>query len=540
MHRGQHKISLGRLFCAALGIVGIVIAFSPRQGRSVMTMPQAFSAQDGSTPLNVGTGRQLFLDYQLVDTQQSENVTRVVNPPREIRRVVKSDRPWEALGIQGYSTVLDEGTVYKLYYLSMDLDGSLHCCLATSHDGINWEKPDLGLVDYPPSKHNTHNNILPISAAEGTVFIDPRPTAEKRYKFVHNREWPDPDDGGVYVAWSADGLHWQIPKQRVFPFTPDSQNVAFWDDEIQKYVVYMRGWNPGRVVVRAEMEDIEALWAYDESVQPFHIWGEDKIPVPSKELPTVLARDDQDPENLHIYTNAVVKYPFAPSVYLAFPGVYFHYTGDEWQSRTVNSSDGPFECQIAVSRDGIQWERVRQPYIAPDFYEGLDLRMICTAVGMVRRGPILYQYFCGLARSHGQHHVWPEDPQNAQEWADKDLGGIYLAVQRLDGFLSMDAAYTGGVLVTKPVVFRGNRLLLNINTAASGWAKVAILDEDSQPIPTFTTDECVAINGNYIDYEVAWKSGSNVSALADKPVRLQIAMRNTKLYAFQFTETPAP
>ena len=42
--------------------------------------------------------------------------------------------------------------------------------------------------------------------------------------------------------------------------------------------------------------------------------------------------------------------------------------------------------------------------------------------------------------------------------------------------------------------------------------------------------------GNEIDRRVTWKSGSDVSALAGKPVRLRFSMKDADLFSFQFTE----
>lgn len=42
--------------------------------------------------------------------------------------------------------------------------------------------------------------------------------------------------------------------------------------------------------------------------------------------------------------------------------------------------------------------------------------------------------------------------------------------QRLDGFVATEAAYTGGMLTTRPLRFHGNRLKLNIDTGAKHFA----------------------------------------------------------------------
>jgi hypothetical protein len=108
-------------------------------------------------------------------------------------------------------------------------------------------------------------------------------------------------------------------------------------------------------------------------------------------------------------------------------------------------------------------------------------------------------------------------------------------VQRFDGFISADTAYTGGELVTRPLTFEGNRLVLNIDTGATGYAQVGIADTNGQAIEGFGVDDCVYINGDFIDTEVEWLGkGTDVSSLAGKPVRLVFRSRGTKLYSMQF------
>ena len=486
---------------------------------------------NGDESVEIGSDRQLFLDDCLLDMERTRDVTRTMNPPQSIRRVLKPDQPWEALGFIFYASVVDDGNTVKLFHGSYDGEKKKHFSLATSKDGLHWKRPQLGLKEF---QGNKQNNILPIGAVEASVFLDPNAPPEKRYRLLFTKDWPDPDRAGVYVASSGDGIHWVTTPQRLLPFLPDSQPSAVWDEVLQKYVIYLRAWNPRRSVVRVEVSDLESPWPYDRSVSPRYHWGKDKIPTLSRELPMVMTPDEQDPENLHLYTSAVVRYPFAPSVYLAFPAAYLTYRGPDWKTRALTGNDGTFETQLATSRDGTTWKRWRQPYVPAGFHDGLDLRLVSMGQGMVRRGRLLYQYFVGWPHTHGRPSVWDSNLGDRAEWLKKDLGGIYAATQRVDGFISMDAAYTGGVLTTKPLRFEGNRLCLNLDTAGSGSAKVAILDADGAPIPGFTAADCEIINADAIDYQVQWRNGADIASLAGRPIRLQVTMRNTKLYAIQW------
>ena len=77
---------------------------------------------------------------------------------------------------------------------------------ATSHDGVRWGKPKLGLYEFEGSKEN---NIC--SRAWGSVLKDlAEEDPAKRYKFIS--KGPDRDQYGTYrdirLNFSSDGVHW--------------------------------------------------------------------------------------------------------------------------------------------------------------------------------------------------------------------------------------------------------------------------------------------------------------------------------------------
>ena len=137
-------------------------------------------------------------------------------------------------------------------------------------------------------------------------------------------------------------------------------------------------------------------------------------------------------------------------------------------------------------------------------------------------GDELWFYFAGL------------DVHHKEQYQKVSHGARGRAVLRLDGFISADAAYTGGEMTTVPLVFQGNRLQLNVDTSAGGVVRVEIQTEKGNPIKGFTASEADEINGNYIRKVVTWGGSDDVGALAGKPVKLRFVMRDTKLYSFQF------
>ncbi|WP_417387014.1 hypothetical protein [Gimesia sp.] len=499
----------------------------------LMYLPDSYADGERPETIQLSLGRQLFLDDRLLDPEMSEHVQRQYNTPHTLRRVLKQEMPWEALGFIFYCSVVDHDGTAMLYYGAYDSEKQKHFCLATSEDGLTWKRPELKLSDYQESKLN---NIFPFEAVEAGVFLDPHASAEKRFRLLHNRHWPDPARAGVYLSSSADGIHWEQSDVRLFPRVPDSQPSGCWDPQTQEYAVYLRAWDPKRSICRVAVKDIETPWPYDTQISPLHVWGKEKVATISRELPIVMRPDDRDPENVQLYTSNVFRYPWAENAYFAFPAAYFLYHGPQLKERALNRNDGAFDVQLAVSRDGIHWDRQRDAWIQPEFIDDLQLQLVSMGTGMIRRGRELHQYFVGWPHTHGRPVVWDRDLKNRAEWLKRDLGGIYCATSRLDGFVSMDAGNETGVLTTNPLTITGSQLKLNIDVSGTGIAAVAVLDAAGNAIPGFTAADCEAIHADSVDFPVKWSSGHQLKELAGKSIRLQFQLRHTKLYAMEFTE----
>jgi hypothetical protein len=108
------------------------------------------------------------------------------------------------------------------------------------------------------------------------------------------------------------------------------------------------------------------------------------------------------------------------------------------------------------------------------------------------------------------------------------------AILRVDGFVSADAAYTGGELVTPLLTFAGSNLELNVDPGAGGSIRVELLDASDQPIQGFSREEATALYENHVCLPVTWRAKRSVASLAGKPIKIRFLMRDCRLYAFQF------
>lgn len=89
-------------------------------------------------------------------------------------------------------------------------------------------------------------------------------------------------------------------------------------------------------------------------------------------------------------------------------------------------------------------------------------------------------------------------------------------------------------MITKPLTFTGRHLMLNFATSAAGSIRVEMQTPQGEPVRGFALADCAELFGDAIDRPVAWKQGSDLSALAGKPVRVRFALADADLYALQF------
>ena len=466
----------------------------------------AVAGQAEERSVRVDSRRELFLDYHLID--KLDGARLVLQRPKDEGVVFKFDQPWEGLWA-GCATVIKDGDSYRLYYRgvpkSADLSELEVTCVAYSDDGVDWTRPTLGRFEVQGTREN--NVILhgpPPFSHNFSPFLDTRPgvPASERYKATagHSR-W-----GGLFVFVSGDGLQWR--KMSAQPAIPlpgafDSQNVAFWSESEGNYVCYFRTWTDEvRRVSRALSKDF-VNWS--EPVRMEYRCG--SVPAPLEQ----------------IYTNQTHPYFRAPHIYIALamrflPGRQVISVEEaralKVEPRLVNDcSDGV----LMSTRGGAFYDRTfMEGFIRPGIgAEHWTSEANFPALGVVPTGKNEMSLYGNCN-------------------AGQPAACLHRYSLRLDGFASVQAPHRGGQMLTKPLVFAGKELLLNFATSAAGDIRTEIQDALGQPIQGYTLEDAVASMGNRIEQAARWKSGSDVSRLADKPVRLRFVMKDADLYAIQF------
>lgn len=469
---------------------------------------------------NIGSRRELFVDKLLID--QMKGAALKLHHPEEAGIAVKFDQPWEGR-FSAYITVIhnDEANKFQMYYRGnagfKDGTSGEVTCYAESADGKTWVKPKLGLHEINGSKDN---NVMLANLAPYThnfaPFIDRRPGVpeEQRYKALAGLGGKS---GGLSAFVSADGLHWQ-KMQKAAVITKgafDSQNVSFWSEAEQCYVAYFRVFTAG-VIDEKTWKPKGVRWVSRATSKDFIHWTD-----------AVQMTCDQ-PLVDHIYISQTNPYFNAPHLYISTAARYMPGKAvlDDQAKKELADDTKAYpalikDCSEAVlmtSRAGTTaYNRsFMEGFVRPgqDFRDWTS-RSNYPACGVVQTGPAEMSLF--VERHYGQTTAL-----------------LQRLTLRLDGFASLHADYAGGEMTTKPFIFTGKALHLNLSTGAAGSVAVEIQDAEGKPLPGYTLDDCKAISYDSIDRVIDWKAGSDVSALTGKPVRLRWVLKDADVFSFRF------
>ena len=499
---------------AGLGVLVVVLTAAPAVAQE---------------PIDIGSRLELLVDDYLIAAMSGGARLQLHQPTR--REVVfRTDAPWEG-NASAYQSVVKDGDLYRIYYRGLHYrhggapaealgDHPWYLCVAESRDGVHWQRPEVGLFEFNGS---VANNIVltPESVAEiggdpahTATFLDANPACppEERYKTIILGSKPQT---GIYVLVSPDGYRWSVknPVPCVTEGAFDSQNLAFWDPTIGAYREYHRGFRDG-------VRDIMTATSSGLTQFPAPQW---------------LSYPDAPRE--HLYTNQVGPYYRAPHILMGFP---MRFTDRGWSlptldwpgreervARATHSTRYGTTVTDAVfmtSRDGLTFRRWPEAFIRP---------------GPRREGSWVYGdnfVFWGMIETPSDLGDAPNEislyaTENYWEGMHTEFRRYTL---RVDGFVSAAAPRSGGELVTKPLIFNGGNLALNVATSGAGGVEVEVQEADGTPIPGYELTECPEIRADSLAHIVRWESGGDLRALAGRPVRLRFVLRDADLYAFQF------
>lgn len=443
---------------------------------------------------------RMFLDD--ADIASSSGIVRTLQQPKKLDRpVITGNGTWEACPYMFGTVIYDsEDKVYKAWYQSYNFADPVPIrtpfVYATSSDGRQWTRPNLGLFDYKGSKQN--NIILQNAgfhdAYSPSVVKDPKESdPAKRYKMVFwDYSGPQTEkygDAGMMVAVSPDGIHWKRLQDKPVLYAQEKEQAVsdvmdlMIDLATGKYVVYTKGWaDPfpkNRQIVRSESSD-------------FLHWS----------TPEVVLRHAFTIKDTESYGMPVFKYE---GLYLGLLRM-FH-----------RKTDLTIDIQLAASRDGRTWTRVAdQATFLPCGPAGAwDDGMIFSTAPVVR-GDVLEFFYSGWDDDHG---------------SDTRKSAIGVATLPRERFVAVSAKDGEGELQTKSWKLDQKGLTVNAD-ATGGEIRVALLDASGKPIAGFDIADCDPITTDSLSHPLHWRGQASLSALQGREVALRFQIRGkARLFA---------
>lgn len=498
--------------------------------------------------IEVGDRLQVMWDDHVVDNKLSTAAKRLHHPVYA-GKVMTWDKPWEGDGSEFPNVVIDTDRdgkrLYRMYYVGWNFTRDIlesakipdsysykiRTCYAESRDGINWMRPELGLVEHEGSKKN---NILasfetPTWKYNFFVFKDTNPACrpEERYKAIASGKG---SGGHLCVLTSADGIHfkkgWQILKLAPRAVMDDTSLASFWHPKTGKYHVYLRGNR------RLKKNERGKMFTDMEMRQVRHAEFADLHCIEASRVIDCVTPDGEASPEYPMYTSCAFPYYRNPDIIVGFPTRY-NQRGkwDDNYDLLPDPAHRKLRCKkesrmglvvtdglFMVSRDGQNFVRYDEAFFRPG-----PQRPCSWVYGSCYPGAFVIP-------------TPAADGSGDELSIYKPLGhmtgkGAWLEryTIRMDGFVSRQATFKEQRVVTKDLVFSGDEMLINFSTSGRGRIAVYLyLAGQTKP----SLDSCWMF-GDRVDSPVTFPKGK-LAAFAGKSVRLEFVMSDADLYSFRF------
>lgn len=510
-----------------------------------------------SSLLHIGKNRQLFFDSKIVE--RAQDIARVFHTPKaEEQPLIQSDQSWEGITYFAtctYQVVRDRSGKWHCWYADWHYDPKafavkrdwnaldvsfMRLCYARSDDGVNWEKPKLGLHKV----NGEDTNIILGDEEFGTIYIvtpieDPNETdPAKRFKFigVHCSS----DYYRMEAAHSGDGIHWTLydrpPSFGTWGPYLNDMLVLNYDSLSHLYIANVRSPYQGYGVLDARNPQAElnfvgpsepggAWWKMNKR----RIWQTESPDLLHWSQPyPVFQPDEIDNLDESYYSMCQTR---VGDTLIAFVQLF-------------RECDNTMHNRLAYSYDGKNWEwaNQRRTWTTSSSMSGneWDSVMIYQGVPPIPVGDEDWFYYGG-ARNH---HDWfmtgfleKLDHGEADGTLDKVGYHLGLAKLRRDGYVSLSTSpHREGIVVTRPCFMEGNRIVINAKVEAGGSVDVEVRDADAKVVEGYSRDDFDTFTGDSVNHVCTWKGKAEAEFRGYH--KLVFTMRKTELYSFQSTDDP--
>ncbi|MDA1230287.1 MAG: hypothetical protein O2856_05895, partial [Planctomycetota bacterium] len=113
-----------------------------------------------------------------------------------------------------------------------------------------------------------------------------------------------------------------------------------------------------------------------------------------------------------------------------------------------------------------------------------------------------------------------------ENYYESTPGRVRRFVYRVDGFVALRGGAEGGQMMTKPLRYKGRRLLLNYVVRTGGTLTVEALDQAGN-----TIGKSRPLSGDAVDAAVVWEQTPEFS---EGVAQLRFALKNADVFSLRF------
>jgi len=408
--------------------------------------------------------------------------------------LMEKDFDWEGTGpLMGGSVLYDPSDgLFKMWYCVWNshnyfnkLPFSYNMCYAESKDGVQWEKPALGVFEHEPDPRNNCIRCGTDKTQNMDICLNPR---RDRYpaKFlaIHNQK------GGVFVTYSEDGKTFNfLHDTPAIPYHSDTHNNFVYDEVRDRWLLSCRP--------RAYAGDHKRRVSMQESTDLEHWTHERTILVPT------------ETEKGEFYGMGVFR------------------RGDLcWGVlKTYDRATGFMDAELAWSGDGKRWSQVAtHPAFLERGPEGAwDHGMVLLTESPVVVGDEMRFYYGGTAKTHNE--------------ADNPAA-IGLAIAERDRLVGLrPSGEAPGYVLTRPLMLpEGAELFVNaVVSQQGGSVRAELRDDDNHVLEGFSLEDSDPLGASGYAKRITWQ-GRPIASAPSREVRIRLALAKAEIFAFDFVK----
>lgn len=497
----------------------------------------------GSKAITVTPTEPIIVDEATLFSFDDISIPFTQNLYRSMREPEKyAQNPVVPLGKMGepdewqqryYGTVIRHEGKLKMWYIAASKEGfakpelggqidfrGWRFAYAESKDGIHWDKPNLGLMEFRGSRNN---NLIQMpegfAGYHALVLHEPEePDASRRFKMMALiTRFGEYDTSGIEeygtsgfkVAfipfYSADGLRWRVADELTLngkkAISPDASLVTHFEGSgLYKWkgLYYLTGQGRGSPAAEPYGRHIEIFrspdlihWSRTQTMG-FARQGQFRRPTQGSE-PSVPWNNEQTHEGVSVWNRG--------NVLIGITG--FWHGATDWKDVT-------HDLGLIISNDGLHF---REPL--PDWTftrigedgKDWDEAGLAQGQGFENIGDKTFIWYSQMDQRQG--------PRTGRPW--KRHGGIGLLTMERDRFGSLGVREVdkAGTLITSDLKAGGPvKLWVNADgLSPQSSLRVELLDMTERPVPGYSGEHAAIVDQSGLRMPVIWKGRSQTTDL---------------------------